>query len=261
MFPALAQPACPPLPGVERLAERPQTRFVAVGELHGTVEAPGLAGDIVCHLSATRPVTFAFEWPPSETAALDAYMKSDGGEAARREVLGSIPWRTNNQYGLRSVAMFALLERLRTLRATGRDVRVTAIRATTIINLPQSYGELEMAGALARAADATPQGVVVTLLGNLHASKAPLVRETIRPAVSYLVPQDVVALVVAQSGGSAWVCMSDGCGPHQVGDVSTAPRGIVLHAETRDGFDGVISAGRPLTASPPAAPEAVVAPS
>lgn len=246
-------PACPSLPGVQLLWANPQTRFVIFGEYHGTAEIPALFADVVCHASGSRPVIVALEMQANTQPAFDAFMASDGSAPARSAFLASRAW-PNSPDGRSSEAILAMIERVRALKAAGRPVRLVGF-------LPQgrppafnqNYHELGMAAALAEAAFADPTALVVTLVGNVHSSKTPLEFETtLVPAAMHLPDAHTIALTYAPAGGRAWNCRQSGCGDNPFNGSDTSPRGVKLYGETRKGYDGAYSPGRPYTASPPA---------
>ena len=83
--PALA--ACSPLPGAEQVWSRPMIRWVFVGELHGSNEAPAAFLDLVCDaLARGRRVTVALERPTSEQPALDGILDGKDVDAHRSGV-------------------------------------------------------------------------------------------------------------------------------------------------------------------------------
>ncbi|MGV6492816.1 hypothetical protein ACTUVK_003020 [Stenotrophomonas rhizophila] len=92
--------------------------LVLVGELHGTVETPALVGELACAAAAdATPVTVALEMDPTEQARIDAYLASAGTAADRSALLAGRFWTRTMQDGRSSVAMAALIERLRSLRS------------------------------------------------------------------------------------------------------------------------------------------------
>ena len=74
--------SCPPVDGAAALFTE-KTKYVWVGEVHGTAEEPALFGDLVCQAAATRPVVVALERDVAEQPLWNAYLTSDGGAAAR----------------------------------------------------------------------------------------------------------------------------------------------------------------------------------
>ncbi|RYF10702.1 MAG: hypothetical protein EOO77_20985, partial [Oxalobacteraceae bacterium] len=80
-------PSCAPVAGASRLWQ-PETRWVIVGEMHGTNESPDAFANLVCLASATgRPVTVAVEYTSDDQTAIDTFLASDGSSAARAVLL------------------------------------------------------------------------------------------------------------------------------------------------------------------------------
>jgi hypothetical protein len=109
-------------------AEAIQARILMVGEAHGTHESFRLAGELACtFVQSGAPVTVAIEMRRDEQPALDAYLASDGGEAARSALITRPHWETST---LANVALLAMMEQLRGLRRSGESVSLMAIDAS-----------------------------------------------------------------------------------------------------------------------------------
>lgn len=223
---------------------------ILVGDLHGTHEIPAFVGDLVATLAADRPVVVALEIPTIETPSFDAYLHSDGGPAARVALLADPWWRDRFQDGRRSLAMAALLERLRDLRARGARVAVARIDETT------SDRDAAMAHNVAALRTQHPDATLVVYAGNLHTLRngSPEL-----PGVTFMAGHlqraglRFVALDARYERGTAWVCTSpapDSCGPLPVRGVPLA-RGIHMEPTPDGNYDGWYGVG-PLSASPPA---------
>ena len=249
--PALAQTRpCPPVPGVERLWAEPRTRFVIVGEYHGTTETPALFGDIVCHALGTgRPVQVGLEFLESHQPALDRFMDGRDARYAPGEVFHD---------GRHSVAMYALLDRLRRMRAAGAPLGVFAFLRDSEAGHNQTPHESAMAAVWRERAAARPDALVLVLVGNLHARKSPApLKLTFLPAAALLPPESTVSVIGAFTGGSAWICVgTDPKGGPACGERTAPPRSPMpprgVRLEPSGGADGAYSVGVPFTASPPA---------
>jgi erythromycin esterase-like protein len=104
-------------------------RIVMMGDMHGTHETPRMAAEIACTIARNgTPVTLAIEMPHDEQAALDAYLASDGGDAARSSLIARSFWRTRDD-GLNTVATLGMIDRIRTLRYRGVPLAMLAIDA------------------------------------------------------------------------------------------------------------------------------------
>jgi hypothetical protein len=179
-------------------------------------------------------------------------MRAGNIEAAKHELLAKEEW-SKHPDGRTSQAMLALLEGLRVLKMEGAISRVVAFSAAP----PGESGakrEEHMASPLLMATKADPDAVVIALTGNLHGSKKTLPRFGYPFMASFLPASETVSLFVADRGGEAWNCQSDGCGPHKLKSSGGDQRGIVLSetASPLSGYDGVLSTGETASASPPA---------
>lgn len=108
-----------------------EVRIVMMGDLHGTYEAPELAAELACTIAQnSTPVTLAIEMPHDEQAGLDAYLLSDGGDSAQRELLRSPFWQLRRD-GLNTVATLGMIDRIRELSQRGALLTILAIDASS----------------------------------------------------------------------------------------------------------------------------------
>lgn len=146
--------------------------ILVLGELHGTQEAPAVLAGLAQALAARGEVLVGLEIPAAEQPALEAWLASDGGVAARRALLAGPFWQqpVARSDGRRSEAMLALLDDLRRLRRTQPTLRVLAYdhRGSNDVTRDQA-----MAAALRRAHLAAPQSRLLVLTGNYHARRVP----------------------------------------------------------------------------------------
>lgn len=250
--PSQAAEPCRDVAGAMALWKARETRYVLFGEMHGTAEAPALFGDVVCLASGERPVIVALEMPATEQAALDLFMASDGSSKDLAALLAGAFWSAKSHDGRSSEAMLSLIGRLRELKAAGRPLKVLAFVPEYPSGFHQDYYELDMALALTVAGRASPDALVLVLVGNFHAG-----RRTdfgIMPAALHLPDAETVVLDLVVAGGEAWNCQKDGCGPHRLGGDPETKRGVIMFDASRDGFDGSYGPGTSATASPPARP-------
>lgn len=235
-------PACPPVPGVEALWANPETRFVLLGEFHGTTEIPAFFADVVCQARRSgRPLKVALEYEEQEQPALDAFMRSDA----------SVPrFVFNARDGRRSEAMTALLRRLRELRAADHDVEVFAFRRAPASRRSQGDSEAAMATALRDLGVAEPRALVIALMGNVHALKSGAAKDLpFTPAAAFLPSEGTLSVLTTMPGGAIAACTPEGCGSRPwPARGAQLPRGI--HLKREDGMDGRFSVGRPFTPSP-----------
>lgn len=246
---AMAGAARADIPGLSTLLDRPGLRYLVIGELHGTEEMPAFFGELVEQASAKKPVAVALEYPEQMSRDLQRYLESDGGEADRKTLLATDFW-TKYRDGRSSKAMFALIEKLRTL-----GVAVFACQPSGSAGDPTGY-ERVMGECWKQAAENTHH-LTLILTGSSHASFIP-VYENYAPAASYLPREEMVSLDDLSVPGWSWHCEKGKCGefPSHAGDEVKA-RGIHLGYEVDaalGSFDGAYSVGPRFTASAPAAP-------
>jgi hypothetical protein len=258
---APAHAACPPLPGMEAVLDRPGLQFLLFGEYHGTAEMPGLVADALCSAAAKgRPVVLGIEFDSRAQPALDAYLRSDGGVEARAALLKAEVWR---EEGGRTTA--AILDLIETARRLGRRHKL-GIVAFDAAPEPGTSARREaaMADAVRQAAGRVPGALVIALTGAGHAGKAAWTSYTPPfPSAGQLLPAErTIALSFARPGGRFWGCRpadggaSEGCKPYDMpAREPVAARGIVMDPSIREGFDGIYSAGARYSASKPAVPD------
>lgn len=194
-------------------------RLLLLGEFHGTREIPRLVTRLVQHYAAGGPVLLGLEIDHREQGALDAYLRSDGGAAART-ALGARAWwtRTDDQHdGRRSHDMLDLIEAVRRLRAGGADVALLAYD----VNVDPPHADRDardraMATSIRVAHDALPRGRALVLTGNVHAMKARpswLPAEAARPAGTWLGDLQPFSVRLMAREGTSWGCRAGTCGP------------------------------------------------
>lgn len=249
----LATPCAPPA-GHEVLWT-PEHRFVIVGEIHGTAEAPAAFAQLVCAATDEGPVTVALELPTAMQPQLDAFLaatdEATGAEILRPTIFGDLSMAD----GRTSLAMVGMLQAIRRMKAEGRDLTIRAFQPSgpRPAAFDQNYYELDMAMGLVRAAADRPEARVLVLVGNIHASKIRFDRFNLMPAAAHLPPKETVSLNLAQQGGQSWSCLADGCGANEtLVRYDAEARGVIMGPVGEGAWDGVLAVG-PATASPPAA--------
>jgi hypothetical protein len=139
---------------------------VLLGEMHGTQEAPMLAGQLVSHYaSQCQPVRLGLEIAHDEQPGVDRFLDSHGDEQARRALLAGAQWRAPFD-GRDSEAMFELIDLVRRLRASGADVGVVYFDDA---DPDMTRRNLHMADVLRAAAASAPRATLLVLTGNVHA--------------------------------------------------------------------------------------------
>lgn len=235
---------------------------IVFGELHGTTELPAFVGRVLTAVAERRPVVLGLEIPRSEQPAIEAYMAGSGGASERERLLGAPFWRQDYQDGRRSVAMLALVEHARQLRAGGSDVRVLAF---DIAGASDPAGrDLAMAERLMEDRTSHPDATHVVLVGSLHAARGELAQFAGRTwMVEHLARGGVKALAlrVAYEHAMPWVCFdgeADHCGPAEMKGEPAGSPGVHLSADSPN-YDGVFVVPRLTTSPPVARPELGVA--
>jgi hypothetical protein len=251
--------ACSLIPGADQIWARESVRWVLVGELHGSNEAPTAFGDLVCDaLAHGKHITVAFERPSSEQLALDQILLARDASAAKQELLSQSGWRDDGEDGRASGAMLDLLMTLRELRTSHSELTLFAFDAPFTGNATGARDEA-MGKALLSLRDKKPKDLILVLTGNAHAFQSPMFGYD--TAAMYLPTGERLSLEMTDNGGEAWATSFSGaCGPSQGGvpaKIDHLPREIVLDPKlARYGkVDGILSLGVATTASPPAAGE------
>lgn len=226
---------------------------VLVGELHGTAQSPEFVSALACNaLGAGFPVTVALEMPPDEATRVDAFLASDGSDAASAALVAGPFWAPSVADGRSSVAMVGLLDDVRVAGAAGLPIDVT------LLDAGGDDRDAAMAARVAEAVAANPDGIVIALTGNAHTRVTPDPAFPSTPMGQHVTDTlgagRVVALDVTYSGGTAWVC-TDVCGETTFEGSGPPDPAFTLSLHLDDassGFHGEYSVG-PITASPPAA--------
>jgi hypothetical protein len=252
---ASAVPACVPVKDAETLWASQNTRWIFVGEYHGTNEIPDAFVNLVCLAAKKRgPVTVAVEYPSDMQPVLDTWMASDGGDEAKAAFLAAPYWQRKFQDGRTSTAFLRMFERLRLLHGVGQ---VVALRAfdSPYDGSDKRDRNAAMASRLTDIAGAT-KGLTLVLVGNVHAMRREIAfgTNTVRPAAMLLPEAQRVTVDVNGAGGSAWACTREGCGIQDAGKRPAAPASIVWDKAPDRRFDVTYDLGVPFTAAEPAVP-------
>lgn len=258
--PPPAAPATPPPPppsppaALELPAEAlPPHGTLMLGDLHGTREIPAFVGRLLATASARGPVVLALEAPQDEGPAIQAFLASDGGPAARQKLVAGPWWQAPYQDGRRSVALAELLEEIRTLRAAGRPIEVVAV---DVMSPTAEEREEAMARNVIAARRAHPDAALIVYAGNLHTSKREV---SFKPGFAWMAMRvaaagiPLISLNARYADGTAWICRGaqvESCG---VGYLAGRGPELGIRLEPAPGgqYDGWFGVG-PVTASPPA---------
>ena len=245
---------CTPVPGADRLWQ-PQTRWVIVGEQHGTTEIPLAFANLACLAAATgRPVTVAVEYSSDWQARIDEYLASDGGRAAELFFLRLPSWTQKNQDGRGSVAMLRLFKQLRQMKQAGQIQGVVATDFSWY-GAPSTDPEEEMFNNWVTI-PGPDNALVLALVGDAHVARPSSAGAS--AAGARMPAGRTVTVRVVGNGGKAWSCAWDGCRAHAVGHRHRATTGIADALEPGTGWNAIYELGEPFTAALPA--EALEAP-
>lgn len=164
------------------------------------------------------------------------------------------------QDGRGSVAFVRLLNRLREMKRAGRITRVVAFDVGP--STPPGQDRNAVMAQNWRAISASENGLVLALVGNVHAMRKPVTfgSRTIVPAASLMPADRTVTLNIVGAGGKAWICLREGCGERDVGPPRTAVPGIAYSTDSETRWGATYALGVPTTAAPPAVPQGHAAP-
>jgi hypothetical protein len=213
-----------------RILDDAGARTVLLGETHGYREKPAFAGEMVClALQRGESVLLGLEMSAREQARLDAYLESDGGDAARTALLdGSSFWDSQIRDGRSSQAVFALIDRVRQWRQAGADVSLAALDHDPELDgdldlhaYPRDHAMLRRARALGGSADR-----FFILIGNVHARLTPYVHgeQHIDTIGSLAEPGEFLSVNMLMGPGESWSCRGTvedyRCGVHENGGLN-----------------------------------------
>jgi hypothetical protein len=262
--PEALEPECgQALAGVEPLLEPKGTLLLA--DPLGTRELPMAAMRMVCDAVARGlPVTLALSLPASEQPLLEKYLATEGLSQDVQQLLAeSSFWRRVYQDGRSSRAMLWLVEQVRRLRASGKDVSLVAFDSDKESG---NAREARMAANLLKYREAHPDSWLLVLAGGTHVRTARVgwdsSFEPLGARLSRELP-GVRALAVGFSRGSQFSCRYNVWGDVECNVFGINPTrearhapgqsaGVQLFAEPlKEGFHGRLYLGA-LSASPPA---------
>ncbi len=196
-------------------------RLILLGEKHGTREVPDLVAMLASSYAGEGALLLGLEIHRSEHAALKRYLDSDGGPWAR-DALRSTPfWQVQGTQhdGRRSRDMLDLVEHVRTLRASGRDIAILpydVARDELPDDVPDPAArDRAMANNIRHAWSNLPRGRLLILGGNVHAmlerpADAPAEMQT--PMGAWLRDLDPYSVDIVARSGAFWACLQQ-CGP------------------------------------------------
>jgi hypothetical protein len=232
--------ACRNVEGAEALLSDREKRYIIVGERHGTAETPALFGDLACLASAKGSLIVGLEMEADQQPALDAFLASDGSAAARQAWRRAKHWQLRDGRG--SIAMWMMIERLRRLRAEGRDLTAIAFmhQASTV-----EARERAMADAWRAAMDARGDARLLILIGSVHAESEAIGQSV--PAASFVPQRARLTLSYVP-----WEAVR--CGPHPCGGAGAGRPRILGEAPAEwrwPRYDAYYTVGRRFSPSAP----------
>ncbi|MBI3447398.1 MAG: hypothetical protein HY049_00550 [Acidobacteria bacterium] len=260
MAPAAGPDCGAPIAGTEVLT----APVVVLGETHGTREIPETFARLVCATAAARPgktILVGLEIPAEAQEAVDAFLGSDGAEAATGKLLEQKFWNREFQDGRSSEAMHRLLGDLRRFKAAGLAIEVRAMDPPG--DLGQDERDLEMSQAIDAAIESVKPAQTLVLCGDVHsrvqkgfpwdhaASYIPF-------AARLAAKRETIGLNTSVASGTAWICITakaEECGPKKAlarGATGDLPRfALDAAAAAKSGWSGSLFM-KEVSASPPA---------
>lgn len=261
LFPGLVRAATPACDASIHDGEQPRTvalqalacqlqshRLLLLGELHGTVESPGLLADLLRDQPPNRPIRLGLEWPVELQSKVDAYFRSQGTAADRAAFAAGRDWTYYD--GRMSRAWLALIDTLRVLHRQGRDVQVFTMEPAygTPADVAAAGGYLRvkeagMANAIQEQLKHAPPGALVAaLMGNYHSRVGADVPDR-DSAVTCRLAADHPLVVLPRSGHGTFWAIFNGADRAAVqtihGSESRLPKGDVAVRTVPDAPAGV----------------------
>lgn len=183
-------------------------RVLLVGEIHGTAQTPAIVASLATRMAVEeRPLIVGLELPVTLQPALKRFLASAGAKEDRKRLLADPFWQRDYQDGRSSVAMFELVESLRTLDLK-RDIEVLAFDVPQDAGLSGAERDQRMGETIKTALEAAPTARALILAGNFHTrvqAGAPW-DEKHRFMGHYLTDFDPYAIEILGISGSAWIC-------------------------------------------------------
>lgn len=231
------------------------SRIVVLGELHGTREVPELATVLAKRYAEQGPLVLAMEVSQSEQRSLERSITAPNGQW-REELRQRRYWRMapERSDGRRNEQLLDVVEALRLLRASGREVAVLAFDPRPGGSPGSAGRERDMAASLRAAYAALPRGRILVITGNFHArayKRADAPPELPDPMASHLADLQPYLVDVTARQGHFRACLRSGqCGPlpaHGIGRSGPLSRGA---SEAYD-YRVVLERFTPATLIPP----------
>jgi len=201
---ARGKESCQSVEGIEAFLSSNTPPLLIIGEVHGRTGAPTLIKAILCHsLQRGLKTHLALELPKERESYARAFIRSDGGRAARQNILSDSRWLSLGD-GRRSDATFALLEYLREQRLNYmacshgmQAIKLSYFGPSTeqlkALSANEYFGreyEITLKDNLIKAFEAQKSDKMIVLAGNLHASRSvtKFGDEEFKTMASYLSP-------------------------------------------------------------------------
>lgn len=248
-------PDCgPTIDGSRAIAH--EARLIMFGEIHGTYETPEFVISFVCQVvTSGQQLRLGLELPAAEAAAIARFLESDGQATDRAALLAGAHWRRDEQDGRSSEAILTLLDDARRLRAAGLPLEVFVFDVDAWADWNER--DSSMAARILEEADTHPEAMIVTLSGNLHNRTVPGLPwdPEAQPMGTWIRAErpEALSFDLRHHGGTAWICMKEGCGSVDLSGSIGGPSWAVELWPSPDehGYGGVFWIGS-ITAAPPA---------
>jgi hypothetical protein len=224
--------------------------------MHGTAEIPAITGELAARWTGgehRQPLLLGLEAAGADQARVERYLASPGSAADRAGLLAGAHWTEPMHDGRDSVAMAALIERVRALRAAGADISIAMFDVAG-----DGERNARMAAALRGAIGAHPDARVLVLTGNVHAMTGtpPQMFNAGKPVklpttmARHLADLHPVSIDFAAAQGDFWACQAT-CGPHPVAPRAGVVEPTLERFDPGESWDWLMRLPR-FTASPPA---------
>lgn len=188
--------------------ERDKLPLIAVGEYHGTTESPALVGDLVeVVLEKEGKALLLVELPISTRDSLQAFLSSPIFDPQLLFV--EKLWRDEAYWGITSLGMLGLLERVRQLKMRGADIHVEPFDARSASEFyPGANGEERLAIPISALLQRYREYPAIIYTGDLHA-RARVTKRYPNPSACQLAEEELGIKIVsiqvrAKKGGEAW---------------------------------------------------------
>jgi len=183
-----------------------ESKLLMFGELHGTNEMPAYFAAVVCSLATkNRPLKVGFEYLPDQLPLIRKYISTGHTDIDRQNLVSHPFWSGSYQDGRASKAMLGLIDEIRLLKKSGKDIEVFVFDNQSAENRDQAMAEMVM-----KELEEDPNVLHLLITGNVHSQikKGVPWNQSLETMGSYIYKSDstVVSVILTHTGGDAWMC-------------------------------------------------------